>query len=73
MTKTPRLRTDIEQNRRTINELLFGAGSYKRLNNINWLRHEIAYVEPKTLFYVPNREQTRLYISSSTCNGAKIS
>ena len=58
MTKTPRLRTDIEQNRRTINELLFGAGSYKRLNNINWLRHEIAYVEPKTLFYVPNREQT---------------
>lgn len=47
----------IEENRKIITSLLSGAGTHKRLNNVNWLRHELSYTEPKTLFYIPNREQ----------------
>lgn len=58
MTKQPKLRTKIESNRATITEKLSGAASVKRLNNINWLRHEISYTEPRTLFYIPLKEQS---------------
>lgn len=58
MTKTPKTKIEIEQNRQIITKMLSGAGTHKRLNNVNWLRHEIAYVEPRTLFYIPNKEQT---------------
>lgn len=47
----------IEENRKTITKLLSGADTTKRLNNLNWIRHEISYTEPKTLFYIPNKEQ----------------
>lgn len=47
----------IEENRKIITSLLSGAGTHKRLNNVNWLRHELSYTEPKTLFYIPNKEQ----------------
>ena len=47
----------IEDNRKIITSLLSGAGTHKRLNNVNWLRHELSYTEPKTLFYIPNKEQ----------------
>lgn len=57
MTKTPKLKTHIEQNRQTISCMLSGADTHKRLNNVNWLRHELSYTEPRTLFYVPARDQ----------------
>ena len=57
MTKYPKLRTKIESNRAIITEKLSGTASVKRLNNVNWLRHEISYTEPRTLFYIPLKEQ----------------
>lgn len=55
--KTPPVRQQIEENRKTISKLLSGSNTVKRMNNMNWLRHEIAEVEPRTLFYVPTSEQ----------------
>ena len=57
MTKTPKLKNRIEYNREIITYMLSGTESTKRLNNVNWLRHEISYTEPRTLFYIPNKEQ----------------
>ena len=39
MTKTPKTKIEIEQNRQIITKMLSGAGTHKRLNNVNWLRH----------------------------------
>ncbi len=47
----------IEENRKIITKLLSGSDTTKRLNNMNWLRHEISYTEPRTLFYIPSKEQ----------------
>lgn len=47
----------IEENKKQITNLLSGSDTTKRLNNMNWLRHEISYTEPKTLFYIPQKEQ----------------
>lgn len=58
MTKSPKQKTVIEQNRSLITEMLSGAGTHKRLNNMNWIRHEMSYTEPRTLFFVPNKQQT---------------
>lgn len=58
MTKTPKYKKQIEENRETITKMLSGADTVKRLNNLNWVRHEISYTEPRTLFYIPNKEQT---------------
>lgn len=57
MTKTPKLKNRIEYNREIITYMLSGTESIKRLNNVNWLRHEISYTEPRTLFFVPAKEQ----------------
>ena len=57
MTKTPKFTKQIEENRETITQMLSGAGTVKRLNNLNWVRHEISYTEPRTLFYIPNKDQ----------------
>ena len=57
MTKRPKYRAKIEENRAIITTKLSGAASVKRLNNINWLRHEISYSEPRTLFYISQKEQ----------------
>lgn len=50
MTKTPSLRKSIALYREKLTALLSGAETVKRLNSLNWLRHEISYVEPKKLF-----------------------
>lgn len=60
MTKTQNYKIRIEENRQQITNMLSGADTHKRLNNINWLRHELSYTEPRTLFYVPSREQFAL-------------
>lgn len=57
MTRTPKLKNRIEYNREIITYMLSGTETVKRLNNVNWLRHEISYTEPRTLFFVPNKEQ----------------
>ncbi len=49
MTKTPRLTTRIEENRQEITRLLSGIDTIKRLNNLNYLRHQISVVEPESL------------------------
>ena len=43
----------IEQNRKKLTEMLSGTDTCKRLNNLNWLRHEMSYSEPRTLFTPP--------------------
>ena len=50
MTKRPKYRKKIEEFRAIITSKLTGAASVKRLNNINWLRHEISYNEPRHYF-----------------------
>lgn len=57
MTKTVKYRNQIEENRYKISNLLSGVDTVKRLNNLNWLRHEIAYNEPRILFYMQNKDQ----------------
>lgn len=57
MTRTPKLKNRIEYNREIITYMLSGTETVKRLNNVNWLRHEISYTEPRTLFFVPSKEQ----------------
>ncbi|MBQ0013525.1 MAG: Fic family protein [Proteobacteria bacterium] len=47
----------INKNRDTITAMMSGTETVKRINNLNWLRHEISYVEPSTLFYLPKKEQ----------------
>lgn len=49
MTKTPKLTTRIEENRKEITALLSGIDTIKRLNNLNYLRHQISVVEPEAL------------------------
>ena len=39
MTKTPKFKKQIEENRKTISKMLSGADTVKRLNNLNWIRH----------------------------------
>ncbi len=51
--KSNDLMVQIEQNRKKLTEMLSGAGTFKRINNLNWLRHEMSYTEPRTLFQPP--------------------
>lgn len=50
----------VESNRRTISDLLCGS-NIKKLNNLNWLRHEISFTEPHTLFWMPQKEQAPFF------------
>lgn len=60
MTKTPSIRHSIETYRETLTAMLSGAETVKRLNSLNWLRHEIAFVEPKKLFSQKSEQVTFL-------------
>ncbi len=51
------INTRIELNRRALSEQLSGPQTIKRLNSLNWLRHEISYTEPRMLFRMPGRSQ----------------
>lgn len=55
----------VEQNKRIISGKLSGS-NIKKLNNLNWLRHEISYTEPKILFYLPIKEQSPFFDYSCT-------
>lgn len=58
MVKVLKVQFLIEQNKTTISKMLSGSDTHKRLNNVNWLRHELSYTELRTLFYVPTKQQT---------------
>lgn len=50
-------RNRIEENKELITSQLSGASTVKRLNNLNWIRHELSWSEPRTLFQMPAKEQ----------------
>ena len=55
----------VEENKTIISRYISGS-SIKRLNNINWLRHEIAWNEPHILFWMPKTEQAPYFDYSCT-------
>lgn len=57
MTKSPKLKILIEENRETLTTMLSGASTTKRLNNLFWLRNALCTQESKTLFHMSAREQ----------------
>ena len=61
----PSVQQLVEHNKHVITGYLSGS-NIKRLNNLNWLRHEIAYNEPRTLFYKPLSEQAAYFDYSCT-------
>ena len=65
VTKKLSIQEQIEQNKSMISSQLSGSCT-KRLNNLNWLRHEISYTEPRTLFYKPIHEQAEFFDYSCT-------
>ena len=57
MTNYKKLRQKIENNKFLISDIFEDSESTKRLNNLNWLRHEISYTEPRVLFQIPTKNQ----------------
>ena len=57
----------VEENKNIITRAISGS-NIKRLNNINWLRHEIAWNEPQILFWMPKSKQA-LYFDYSCTKG----
>lgn len=57
MTNYKKLRQKIENNKFLISDIFENSESTKRLNNLNWLRHEISYTEPRMLFQIPTKNQ----------------
>ena len=55
----------IEDNKQTITRLL-SKSTTKRLNSFNWLRHEISFTEPRTLFHVSAQQQAPYFDHSCT-------
>lgn len=50
----------IEQNKQIISKQLSGS-NVKRLNNLNWIRHEISYTEQQILFIKPTAQQQNFF------------
>ena len=55
----------IEYNKDLITQMLSGSCT-KRLNNFDWLRQEISFSEPKTLFFRNTKEQAPYFDHSCT-------
>ncbi len=67
MTKTPKLKDIIEQNRQTITKMLSGSDTTKRLRNLHWIRDELSK-ETKTLFQYPDnmpQKEKQFYLDFS--------
>ena len=62
MKQTKLLKSQIRYNCAVLNEMMAGFDSTKRMNNLNWLRHEMSYTEPLTLFHAPDTKKTNEYI-----------
>ena len=63
--KIPTIQETVELNKLAISKKLSGS-TVKRLNNLNWLRHEIAWNEPHVLFYMPENKQSAYFDYSCT-------
>ena len=61
----PTLAEQVEINKQIITDKLSGS-NIKRLNNLNWLRHEIAWTEPRILFHEPISKQAPFFDYSCT-------
>ena len=62
---SPGLIARIEQNKSLITKMLSGSCT-RRLNNFDWLRQEISFSEPKTLFFMSTKEQKPYFDHSCT-------
>lgn len=71
MKQTKVLKSQIRYNVAILQELVAGFGAIKRMNNFNWLRHEMSYTEPITLFHAPNPKKTREYIDYTYIRNAE--
>lgn len=71
MKQTKVLKSQIRYNVAVLQELVAGFGAIKRMNNFNWLRHEMSYTEPITLFHAPNPKKTREYIDYTYIRNAE--
>ena len=56
------LKSQIRYNVAVLKEQMAEFDMTKRMNNFNWLRHEMSYSEPITLFHAPDPKKTREYI-----------
>ncbi|HOY47657.1 MAG TPA: Fic family protein [Alphaproteobacteria bacterium] len=61
------LKKQIEINKEIISGLLSGGSSCRRLNSLNWLRHELS-TETKMLFHLPTKNQKSRFDYTSTRN-----
>lgn len=61
----PSVQEIVELNKQIISKKLSGS-NIKRLNNLNWLRHEISWNEPRVLFYLPQNQQAPYFDYSCT-------
>ena len=71
MKQTKVLKSQIRYNVAVLQELVAGFGAIKRMNNFNWLRHEMSYTEPITLFHAPNPKKRREYIDYTYIRNAE--
>ena len=55
----------VEYHKTVITKMLSGS-STRRLNNFDWLRQEISFTEPKTLFFMSSKEQAPYFDHSCT-------
>lgn len=65
------LKKQIRYNVAILKEQMAGFDITKRMNNFNWLRHEMSYSEPITLFHAPNPKKVREYIDYTYIRNAE--
>jgi len=71
MKRNNTLKSEIRYNCSVLNEQMATFGTTKRINHLNWLRHEMSYTEPLTLFHAPEKKKTREYIDYTYIRNAE--
>ena len=71
MKQTKLLKSEIRYNSAILNEQMASFDITKRMNNLNWLRHEMSYTEPITLFHSPDPKKPREYINYTYIRNAE--
>ena len=71
MKQTKILKTKIRYNVAVLKEQMAAFDMTKRMNNFNWLRHEMSYSEPITLFHAPDPKKAREYIDYTYIRNAE--
>ena len=65
------LKSEIRYNSAVLKEQMADFDITKRMNNFNWLRHEMSYTESITLFHAPNPKKVREYIDYTYIRNAE--